>query len=537
MGKDALNEVEGSFEFSMSRRKFLKIVGAAAMSAGFAGCAQKPPAETAPQTTIPPKPARTLTLLQQNDTHAYFELHNELFWEQGKAVYRKVGGYARIATLVKQVKAEHPNQVLYFDCGDAIHGTYSAVSTKGASTVRVLNKLGIDALTPHWEFAYGPKEFKKRATEMNFPVLACNIYDKSTNALVPEFKPYMVKTVNELKVGVFGLGSNIIDKVMPPAFGEGHRFELGVNEAKEIISKLRKEEKVDLVVAISHLGMPQETQLLKDVKGIDVMLGGHTHNRLYKPLIVGDSIYIQSGSHGSFLGRLDLVVENGKVKEYKHQLITVEESVKPDAEMEALINEILAPSRAMLSEVVGKTSTDLNRNTVLEATMDNFLLQSIADLTGMQLAFSNGWRYGAPIKAGGITMNDLWNIIPPNPQVSTVDLTGKELWDMLEDNLEKTFAANPYNQMGGYVKRCLGLRCYFKIENPAGSRIQSLFVGEEPVDFNKLYKAAYVTWQGVPSNYGKNRKNLDTKAVDALKAYVQKASPVSAELKGTFVAV
>ena len=169
--------------------------------------------------------------------------------------------------------------------------------------------------------------------------------------------------------------------------------------------------------------------------------------------------------------------------------------------------------------------------------MDNFLLQALLESTGAQLAFSNGWRYGAPIVPGKITLNDLYNIIPMNPPVSTIELTGKEIKVMLEENLEMTFSYDPYQQMGGYVKRCLGLNVYFKIENSSGNRIQKLFIGNEEVQPDRYYTAAFVTLQGVPQKYGRNRENRSERVIDTFRAYLARHHPLYAELKGTFVAV
>jgi S-sulfosulfanyl-L-cysteine sulfohydrolase len=169
--------------------------------------------------------------------------------------------------------------------------------------------------------------------------------------------------------------------------------------------------------------------------------------------------------------------------------------------------------------------------------MDNFLLQALLELTGDQMAFSNGWRYGAPVPPGPVTLNDLWNIIPVNPPVSTCRLTGDELWTMMEENLERTFARNPYEQMGGYVKRCLGLNLYFKIENPYGQRVQELFVGGEAVKPDKDYAVTFVTNQGVPAKYGSERQALDIHAIDALRRYLKTSGPVEAGLAGTIMAV
>ena len=477
----------------------------------------------------------SLTVVQLNDSHAYFDLHQEMFWQGDHAGYRPAGGYARIATLVKQIRAESQGRVLFCDCGDTLHGTYPALKTHGQGLVSVLNSLGLDAMTAHWEFAYGPKVFSQRVAELNYPMLASNVYDKETKK--PVYQSYAVKEIGGLRIGLVGIASNIVDKTMPPSYSEGIYFTMGKDELSPIIDTLRTQEKVDLIVLISHLGFPQEMKLLSEVHGIDVCLSGHTHNRLYKPVLQGKTIVVQSGCHGSFLGRLDLEVEGGQIVDYRHRLIEVEAGIQPDPVVDEQIRQALAPYKNVLSEVVGETATALNRGTTLEATIDNFLLQSLLESTGAQLAFSNGWRYGAPIVPGKITLNDLYNIIPMNPPVSTVELTGEELLVMLEENLERTFSCDPYKQMGGYVKRCLGLNLYFKIENPPGHRIQKLFAGHEEVQHDRYYTAAFVTPQGVPQKYGGNRENRSERIIDALRAYLAKHHPLRAELRGTFVAI
>jgi len=323
---------------------------------------------------------------------------------------------------------------------------------------------------------------------------------------------------------------------MPDSFSKGIHFSLGNVELPGHIAHLREEEGVDLVVVISHLGFPQEVKLARETDGIDVLLSGHTHNRLFEPAVVNDTVIIQSGCHGSFLGRLDLVVEDRRVKHFDHELLVVGEEIQPDPEVEEMVEGVMEPHREYLSRIVGETRTGLSRTTVLEATMDNLLLQALIDATGAEMAFSNGWRYGAPVPPGPVTVNDLWDIIPVNPPVSTVEITGRELRAMMEENLERTFARDPYEQMGGYVKRCMGVNLYCRIENPAGLRIQEFFAAGKRLDPDAVYRAAFVTGQGVPPKYGKNRQNLDVRAIEALERYLS-SGPVSAELRGSVTAI
>ncbi len=479
--------------------------------------------------------SKKLTLLQINDTHAYLESHQELFWNGKEAVYKEVGGYARIATLIKDIKAEKNNQVLVLDNGDTIHGTFAAVNSKGKAMLPVLNKMGIEGMTAHWEFGYGPEIFMEITKELNYPMLAINAYNEKSDELL--FDPYLIKDYNGLKVGIIGIAATIIDKVMPDWFSEGIYFTMGKEELPHYIDKLRNEKKVDLVVVLSHLGFPQETKLAEEIDGIDVLLSGHTHNRVHKPALINETIIIQSGCHGSFVGRLDLEIANRKVVDFRHQLLTVEKSITEDEEIKAEIDKIIKPDRDKLNEVLGYTNIALHRNLVMESTMDNLLLDSLLDLTGAEMAFSNGWRYGAPIVPGPITRNDLWNIIPVNPPVSTVKLSGEELWEMMEANLENTFSRNPYDQQGGYVKRSAGINLYFKIENPAGERIQKLFVQGEEVNFDRIYDVVFVTSQGVRAKYGSERKELDINAIENLQRYLKKVKRVEPKLRNSIVGV
>ena len=184
---------------------------------------------------------RSLTIVQMNDTHAYFDMHQEMFWQGDHAEYRQAGGYARIATIVKQIRTESQGNCLFCDCGDTLHGTYPALDTQGKAMIPILNSLGLDAMTAHWEFAYGPTVFNQRVAELNYPMLAINIFDKVTKKLV--YQPYSIKEIGGLRIGLIGIASNIVDKTMPPSFSEGIYFTLGKDELPPIIDLLRIQRK------------------------------------------------------------------------------------------------------------------------------------------------------------------------------------------------------------------------------------------------------------------------------------------------------
>ncbi len=479
---------------------------------------------------------RHLTILQINDTHGYLEPHHEIFWKSGRPTTRKVGGFARMATLLSQFEVEHPNAVITLDNGDTLHGTFTAMKNNGRAMVPILNAMAIDAMTAHWEFSYSPAEFQNLTHQLNYPMIAINCFSKDTKT--PIFSHGTIIERKGLHIGVIGIASNIIDKIMPSSYSDGVYFTLGNEELPNYITHLRDKERVDLIIVLSHLGYPQDLKLVSEIDGIDVLLSGHTHNRLYQPVVVNRTVIIQSGSHASFLGKLDLKIVNNRVKTFRHKLISIEEITTPNPAIQDMITGILSQSeRSMLDTIVGQTRSTLARWRSLESTMDNILLQACQDASGTDLAFSNGWRFGAPIPPGNVTMNDLYNIIPNNPPISVCEITGKELWQMMEDNLENTYSRDPYRQLGGYVKRCLGLTIYFKIENPYRKRIHEFFIGGHPIDLSKTYRACFLTVQSIPAHYGTNRRDLHLTAIDALKQFIQKHSPVSSTLKGTIVPI
>lgn len=310
-----------------------------------------------------------------------------------------------------------------------------------------------------------------------------------------------------LRVGVVEIAATIIDKTMPSYFSEGVRLTNGDDELPGHIHRLRSEEQCDLVDVLSHLSFPQDVKLANQVSSIDILLSGHTHNRLTEPVGIDKTIRIQSGCHGSFVGRLDIEVAEGRVGPVAHRLVPIDATIQPDVVMERMVEDIIRPHAVMLGDIVGHTATALHRNGVFETTMDNLLVDAIAEAAETELVFANGWRYEASVITGPVTMNDLWNILPTNPPVSLVDLTGAELLEMMGQNLERMFSADPFQQMGGFVKRCRGEHLH-QGGKPGRTSDRAVFAEGIPLDRSRICTAAYVTAQAVPPRFGRNRHNL-----------------------------
>jgi len=457
-----------------------------------------------------------LSIAYINDVHGYLEPHEELFYDGGKEVTAIAGGYAALATVIKELRKQTKNSLL-FDGGDTFHGTLPLVQSKGEAIIPVLNALNFDAMVGHWDFAYGPQQLKKLAAQLTYPVLAINIYNDDGSLFL---QPYIIKEVEDVKIAIIGICSNIIDKTMPKHFSEGLKITDGSKELSLIIEQV-KVEGADIIILLSHNGFPQDVALLEKTSGVDICLSAHTHNRLYEVVKIKECIVIQCGCHGSFLGHLKVEIANKKITGYNYELVTIDKNITPDTEVNDMVKEIMAPYQKLIEEVVGETNEILHRYNTLHSSMDELLLKAISLAADVQIAFSNGWRYGAPIPIGKITKWDLYNIIPMDPVVSTVELSGEEIIKMLEENLERTFSSKAMQQMGGYVKRTLGISVKMRIENPKGHRIQQIFIGSEPLHKERFYKAAFVTSQGVPEKLGNNRKDLKIKAVEAMEKYLK----------------
>lgn len=472
------------------------------------------------------------TLIQQNDIHAQLDVHWELFKTGAGDEYRRVGSLARAAAVVNAIKRE-AGDALLVDCGDAIHGTLPAVRTQGRAIVPALNAEGIDLFVPgNWEYGFGPDALRARAAEMAFPVLAANL--RAAGDGEPIFPGTQVRELGGVRVGFVGLTSPIIPS-MSPRFAAGLRFPDARDVLPRAVEELRGVERCDVVVLVSHLGFAQDVALVREVDGIDVVLSGHTHNRLMQPAVAGGALVIQSGFSGSFLGRLDLEVVGGRIVGWHHELIALEESIVPDAEVQAVVDAALAPMRPEMEERVGWTDVALHRMALLETPMDNLIVTAYQALTGAEVALSHGWRFAPPVPAGPIAAADLWAMIPTNPEVFTARVSGRQLHAFLESNLHHVFAGDALQQAGGYVVRAAGLSVVFRPNNGHGTRIEHLEIAGTSYDPERLYMVAAAGIRGLPTSV--EREGTGVHAIDALRRHLATERSVRPEITGrTFIA-
>ncbi len=388
--------------------------------------------------------------------------------------YGRIGGLDRLATLAKSIRAERPDRTLFFDGGDTWQGSYTSLATDGADMVKVMNTLGIDAMTAHWEFTYGTERVEELVEELEFPFLAGNVRDTEWDEEV--FQASATFERGGLQIAVIGQAfpytpvANPRYKIPTWSFGIQEKLlQSRVSEARAAGA--------DLVVLLSHNGFDVDRKLAGRVEGIDVILTGHTHDALPSAVEVGNTLLIASGSHGKFLSRLDLEVKDGRIADYRYRLIPVfADAIMPDPEVAAAIEAVRAPYETTLNKVLGHTENLLYRRGNFNGSFDDLICQALIEVRDAEIALSPGFRWGATLLPGqAITVDDLYSQTSITyPNAYRTEFTGAFLKEILEDVADNLFNPDPYYQQGGDMVRVGGLGYTIDIAKPIGQRISAM---------------------------------------------------------------
>ncbi|GEO85274.1 MULTISPECIES: thiosulfohydrolase SoxB [Alphaproteobacteria] len=406
--------------------------------------------------------------------------------------YGKMGGLDRIATIVKRVRAERGDSVLLLDGGDTWQGSYTSLQTKGQDMVDAMNMLQPDAMTGHWEFTYGTERVQEIIEGLPFAFLGGNIFDSEWNE--PAFEAYKMFEKGGAKIAVLGQAFPYTPIANPRWMFPEWSFGIREEEVAKNVAAARAEG-ADIVVLLSHNGFDVDRALAARVPGIDIVLAGHTHDALPEPVIVGQTLVIASGSHGKFLTRLDLDVQDGKLKSYRHRLIPVfSDVITPDADMTKLIEGIRAPHMAELSRELATAESLLYRRGNFNGTFDDLICDALLEVREADIALSPGFRWGTSVLPGQkITVEDVHNACSMTyPSAYRSNMSGKMLKDILEDVADNLFNKDPYYQQGGDMVRVGGMGYTINPNGDMGSRISQMTMLKtgEAVDPSKDYVVA-----------------------------------------------
>jgi len=406
--------------------------------------------------------------------------------------YGRVGGLDRMATLVKAIRAERPGKVLLLDGGDTWQGSYTSLHSKGADMVQVMNALGVEAMTAHWEFTYGAQRVEALIKQLKFPFLAGNVKEATWGD--PVFPPSTVVERGGLRVGVIGQAFPYTPVANPRYLIPDWSFGIEEERLAANVAKLRSDG-VDLVVLLSHNGFDVDRKLAGRVKGIDVILTGHTHDAIPTVIKVGETLLVAAGSHGKFLARLDLEVRDKRIAAYAFRLIPVlADVIESDPDMAEMIGEIRLPHETKLTQVLGRAESLLYRRGNFNGTFDDLICQALLSERDAEIALSPGFRWGASLLPNqDITVEDVFNQTAITyPAAYRTEMTGAYLKEVLEDVADNLFNPDPYYQQGGDMVRAGGLAYTLDILKPAGQRISdmTLLRNGEKIDAAKNYKVS-----------------------------------------------
>jgi sulfur-oxidizing protein SoxB len=432
--------------------------------------------------------------IQAGSRHAYAFSHLD-FCAAARA-YGKVGGFAHLATLVKQMKASRPKALL-LDGGDSWQGSATALWSAGQDMVEAALELGVDVMTGHWEFTYGAErvlhvvrnDFKDKVA-----FIAQNILHEDSAA--PVFDAYVIREQNGIPVAIIGQAFPHTPLANGAQFTPG--WEFGIDEARlqAVVEEVRKKG-AQVVVLLSHNGMDIDLKLGARISGIDMILGGHTHDGVPVPSVVknpsGTTIVTNAGSHGKFLAVIDFDVKHGRVADYRYHLLPVFSELLPaDPAMQATIARVRAPFESRLREPIAESQQLLYRRGNFNGSWDQLIVEALMQVKGAEIAFSPGFRWGTTLLPGQIITRE--NLMEQTaityPNTSVVEMTGTEIKQHLENLCDKIFNDDPYQHQGGDMVRTGGLVYACEPAAKINSRISNMTLNAQPIEANKFYKVA-----------------------------------------------
>lgn len=455
--------------------------------------------------------------IERGSANAY--AFSSVDFENSAKRYGKLGGFANLKTLIDRMRSDvGPGNSLLLDGGDLWQGSGLSNTMQGADMVEVANLLGIEAMTGHWEFTYGENALRRNLENFNGEFLAQNVFlteeaafndapafDPATGRV---FKPAMIKELGGFRVAVIGQALPYVPIAHPKRFTSDWTFGIRDEELQKLVDTLRTKDNVDAVLLLSHNGMDVDLKLAGRVTGIDVILGGHTHDAVPEPISVtnpgGKTIVTSAGSAGKFLAVLDLELGKGVVRDVRYRLLPVFANlIKPNSEMATLIERLRAPYAENYAERITTADHLLFRRGNFNGAMDQLICDALRKEFDTEIAFSPGFRWGTTVlPQQAITFEDiLTETAITYPQTYTQTMTGSQIKDILEDVCDNLFNENPYYQQGGDMVRVGGMTYSCAPTEAVGRRISDLALENGlSIEASKSYRIA--GWASVNEQQG-----------------------------------
>jgi len=453
--------------------------------------------------------------------------------------------------MINGLRRQNPGGTLVVDGGDCFQGSAVASFSKGRAIVTLMNRIAYDLVLPgNWEVVYGKEMMIADLNMYSARKVCANMFHAEGTGTGLLFPPYQVFNLGGVRMGFIGYNDPLTPTRQSPAYSRGIRFTQPEQDLARYVSQLRESERCQLVFVLSHMGLAQQLYLSQQpwAQGVNFILGADTHERIREPLEGRYSKVTEPGAFGSFVGKLDLVVENGRIKEQSYALLDVDPGLYPeDEEMRTMVAAARAPYREELDRVIGKTKTPLLRYFVIETPMDNLITDALLWKFQTDFAVSNGFRFCPPLVPpdGGeaaITNEFLWSMLPVDSTIKSGAVTGQQILDWLENELENAFAPDATRRFGGWFVRFKGLSLTFTIGNRRETRIREVKIQGEPLDREKRYTMLGCEREGDPDTMVCRMSNVanvrthDLTIHQVLTEYLATHSPVAPVVEGRAVA-
>lgn len=460
----------------------------------------------------------TIDIIYTNDIHGAIS-------PKGDDKEGLTGGVAYMGTLIRKLQSESKDNFLLLDGGDWGQGSYESKLTHGNTLIDVMNNLEYDAAeVGNHEFDWGRSALSDMIKNAEFPIVGANILEKGQ--LMDGVKPYTLEEVNGLKVGVIGLISQETPGATDPKNIGGLNFESTSKTVKTYIPEL-KEKGADLIVVLSHQGDKADENLARAVSGIDVIVGGHSHTEIPEPRLVNNTIIVQSGTGGAFVGDLTIDVdrETKKVSTYRNRLLPVNsKELTPDPAIEKIIAPVVQEAQEVMGKTLGRSDVDLthDRKKVFETVLGNVITDGMREAAGSDIAMTNSGAIRDQLMKGDLDFGDLYRVLPFDKNIVTIGLTGTEIKEILENSADR--------KKGNL--QVSGLTMDIEPRNSKGSKVSDVMVQGEPLEEKKLYRVTIDDFlAGGANGYSTFLNGREPiyggLVVETLKSYVEKHSPLT----------
>lgn len=417
-------------------------------------------------------------------------------FESAARAYGKVGGFAHLATLVKQLKASRPGALL-LDGGDTWQGSATALWTNAQDMVDACKLLGVDVMTGHWEFTYGMeriKEIVERDFAGSIDFVAQNI--KTNDFGDPVFKPYVLREINSVQVAVIGQAFPYTPIANPRYMVADWSFGIQDDNLQKMVDEVRAKG-AKVVVVLSHNGMDVDLKMATRVRGVDAILGGHTHDGVPVAIPVsnagGKTLVTNAGSNGKFLGVMDFQVGSAGVADFRYRLLPVfSNQIKAEPAMTAFIEKVRQPYASKLAETLAVTDGLLYRRGNFNGSWDQLVCDALMEVQGADIALSPGFRWGTTLLPGDPITRELMmdQLAITYPYTTVTEMSGESIKGILEDVADNLFNPDPYYQQGGDMVRVGGMAYTCEPGQKIGQRISGMRLGGKPVEASRIYKVA-----------------------------------------------